>query len=53
MDGKAVTILFGTYSVILKEAQKYPEDKITVIDSKNNSGAQELILLRATEAIAA
>jgi len=45
--------LSGTYSVSLKEARKYPDDKITVIDSKNNSGAQALMVLRAAEAIAA
>ena len=44
--------LSGTFSVSRKEALNFPDKKITVIDSRNNSGSQALIVLRAAEAIA-
>jgi DegV family protein with EDD domain len=45
--------LSGTYSLSAKEAALVPGKRIAVIDSKNNSGSQALIVLRAAELIAA
>ncbi len=45
--------LSGTYSVLLKAAERFQSDKkkITVIDSKLNSAAQGLLVVKAVEAI--
>lgn len=45
--------LSGTYGISTREAERFEEKKITVIDSKHNSGSQALIVLRAAEEIAA
>jgi len=45
--------LSGTCGVSKREAERFGNQKITVIDSKQNSGSQALIVLRAAEAIAA
>jgi uncharacterized protein len=45
--------LSGTYSLSAKEAALFPAKRISVIDSKNDSGSQALIVLRAAELIAA
>ncbi|HUW42278.1 MAG TPA: DegV family protein [Rectinemataceae bacterium] len=44
--------LSGTYGVSLKEAEKLEGKKVSVIDSRSDSGAQALIVLRAAELIA-
>jgi uncharacterized protein len=45
--------LSGTFALSAKEAARFPDKRITVIDSRNNSGSQALIVLRAAELIAA
>ncbi|HDQ14983.1 MAG TPA: DegV family protein, partial [Sediminispirochaeta sp.] len=45
--------LSGTYGVSLREAQRLSGTKISVLDSRLNSGAQAMLVLRAAEAIAA
>jgi DegV family protein with EDD domain len=44
--------LSGTFSLSAREAASFPGKRITVIDSRNNSGSQALIVLRAAELIA-
>lgn len=44
--------LSGTFGLSSREAARFPDKRITVIDSRNNSGAQALIVLRAAELIA-
>jgi len=44
--------LSGTFALSAKEAARFPDKRITVIDSRNNSGSQALIVLRAAELIA-
>ena len=44
--------LSGTCGISSLEAQKIADTKITVIDSKHNSGSEALIVLRAAEEIA-
>lgn len=45
--------LSGTWEVSRREAERLPEKKITVIDSRHLSGSLGLIVLRAAEQIAA
>jgi DegV family protein with EDD domain len=44
--------LSGTCALSAKEAARLPGKRIAVIDSRNNSGSQALIVLRAAELIA-
>jgi DegV family protein with EDD domain len=44
--------LSGTCAQSEREASRFPEKRITVIDSKQDSGAQGLLVLRAAELIA-
>jgi DegV family protein with EDD domain len=44
--------LSGTFGLSTREAALLPDKRITVIDSRNNSGSQALIVLRAAELIA-
>jgi hypothetical protein len=45
--------LSGTYGASLKEALRIDGERISVIDSRHDSGSQALIVLRAAELIAA
>ncbi|HOX33615.1 MAG TPA: DegV family protein [Spirochaetales bacterium] len=45
--------LSGTYSLSSREAERFPGKRISVVDSRLNSGAQALLVLRAAELIAA
>jgi len=45
--------LSGTCGLSAREAALLPSKRVTVIDSRNNSGSQALIVLRAAESIAA
>jgi DegV family protein with EDD domain len=44
--------LSGTCGLSAREAALFPDKRISVIDSRNNSGSQALIVLRAAELIA-
>jgi DegV family protein with EDD domain len=44
--------LSGTCALAAREAARFPDKRITVVDSRNNSGSQALIVLRAAELIA-
>ena len=44
--------LSGTCAQSAREASRFPEKRITVIDSRQDSGAQGLLVLRAAELIA-
>jgi uncharacterized protein len=44
--------LSGTFGLSRKEAERISDKRITVIDSRNDSGSQGLIVLRAAELIA-
>lgn len=44
--------LSGTFALSAKEAARFPGKRVDVIDSRNNSGSQALIVLRAAELIA-
>jgi uncharacterized protein len=44
--------LSGTSALSARQAASFPGKRITVIDSRNNSGAQALLVLRAAELIA-
>jgi uncharacterized protein len=44
--------LSGTCGLSTREAARFTDKRITVIDSRNNSGSQALIVLRAAELIA-
>lgn len=41
----------GTYSVFVEAAKKFPDTRIQVINSKQNSGAEGLLVLKAAELI--
>jgi len=41
----------GTYSVFVEAAKKFPDTKIHIINSKQNSGAEGLLVLKAAELI--
>lgn len=42
----------GAYGLSTRSAARFADKRITVIDSRNNSGSQALIVLRAAELIA-
>jgi hypothetical protein len=44
--------LSGTFGLSSKEASRFADKRISVVDSRNNSGSQALIVLRAAELIA-